>query len=54
MCWNKWNKPPYIPIPVFNDIIQEYSSIRIATRLNQFLTRLQVTALTNNKRKLLT
>jgi hypothetical protein len=59
---DEWNKPPYIPSHVSNSaifklshhIIPENSSISIATRLNNIFTRLQVTALTNNKRVLLT
>jgi len=60
---DEWNKPPYVSIHVPNNIIfklleyitPEYNSVRKATQLNNiYLTRLKVTALTNNKRVLLT
>ena len=59
----KWNKPPYISSHISNDAIfkllyhtiTENNSIRIATRLNNIdLSRLKVTALTKNKRVLVT
>ena len=58
----EWNKPSYIAITVLNNMIlnlsnhraTEYTSVKEATQLNNFLTRLKVTALTNNKRVLLT
>jgi len=54
MCWNEWNKPPYISSHVSYHIIPENNSIRIASQQKNLITRLKVTALTNNKRKLLT
>ena len=59
----KWNKPPYISSDVSNNTIfkllyhtiTKNNSIRIATRLNNIdLSRLKVTALTKNKRVLIT
>jgi hypothetical protein len=45
-----WNKPRYIPIPKPRlNIVTEYSSIRIASRLKNVITRLKVTALANTK-----
>ena len=59
---DEWNKPPYIPSHVSNNaifklshhIIPENSSIRIATQKKNLITRLKVTALTNNKKVLIT
>jgi hypothetical protein len=59
----EWNKPSYIAIIVLNSMIfnlsnhraPEYTSVREATQQNNiYFTRLKVTALTNNKRVLLT
>lgn len=56
-----WKRPPYKPIPLskkdmfklFNAIIQEHSNINIVfLEYNMDFSRLKVTALDNNKKKM--